>query len=269
MKFANLLILICLFTSGCMSFSQKPPKSYVNQIRSVAIIAIESPPLLLHPETEADRIAIKEAGYKSPRSYWGSGIDARYSMLLPVFGFVGTAVIYSVSSSTPKDGEIATIKNESPVWMPSIGLTRIVSQTLQKDGRVLPLVIDGYAQLPIKDRSLSLINENWLSVIRRWFNSNTSMIDYEGIDVSQADTILEVGVANFEYYSNGLVLQVSMKLIDRDTKKVIGKSRNYDWAKAEPLVDMLKNQGLKMTNLIEITGEKLVLECLQDLELIE
>ncbi len=194
------------------------------------------------------------------------GRAAAVVVLLPLV--VGTVFIYGVSSSTPRAGESLTMVSDSTPWMPTTGLARIAAQALQKEGARGAFVVNGYAQLPVGDRSVNVFLENWMAAERRWYNADVSMLDYTQLRVSRADAILEVGVSNYEYSADRLLLQVTVKLIDPTTKQVLGRARNFDWPKGEPLAAMLQDHGQPLRRLIETTGEVLLTKCLKDLGLI-
>jgi hypothetical protein len=189
-------------------------------------------------------------------------------MLCPLCALVTTPLIYS-ASSTPREGETATITREQPPpWMPTAGLARLAAQLLQRAGTREAFVVEGYAQLPIEDRSVTGFMENWLAPVRRWYNADVSMLDYTQLGASRVDAILEVGVSSYNYYRNQLILQVNVKLSDPTTKQVLGRARNYDWPEGEPAALMLQDQGQPLRRLIETTGEALLTQCLKDLGLI-
>jgi hypothetical protein len=266
MRRAIALILVVAMAWGCVATQRRPPATAVGGLRTIVVVPVEAPPLLLHPKTDADRAAIAAAGLASPGP--GTGIDPGYLVLLPLFGVAGTALIYGASSSTPRAGEVITIVSESPPWMPTTGLARIAASALQKEGARKAFVVDGYAQLPVADRSVNVFLENWMAAERRWYNADVSMLDYTQLGVSRPDAIVEVGVVNYEYYADRLVLSVNVKLIDPTTKQVWGRARNFDWPKGEPLPAMLQDHGQPLRRLIETTGEVLLIKCLKDLGLI-
>jgi hypothetical protein len=152
--------------------------------------------------------------------------------------------------------------------MPTAGLAGIAAQLLQRAGRSETFVVEGYARLPIADRSVNKYLENWMAPVRRWYNAEVSMLDATQLGAPRVDAILEVGVSNYEYIGDRLILQVMAKLSDPTTKQVLGRARNADSPTAESLARMLQDDGQPLRRLIETTGEALVIQCLKDLGLI-
>ena len=126
---AAIVMLVAVMASSCVATQRTPPETVLRGLRTITIVPIEAPPLLLHPKNDADRAAIAAVGLASPGST--AGADPRYLLPLPLFGAVGavgTVLIYGIVSSTPRAGETATMVKGSPPWMPTTGLARVVSQ---------------------------------------------------------------------------------------------------------------------------------------------
>jgi hypothetical protein len=268
------MLLVATMASGCVAIQRTPTETMVSGLRAVAIVPIEAPPLLLHPRTEADRAAVAAVGL-APPGPGGNPFPYAPYMPLTIFcplcaaGFAIAMPVTLAASSTPRAREAATMTREQPPpWMPTAGLARIASQLLQRAGRPETFVVEGYAVLPIADRSVNEYLENWMAPVRRWYNAEVSMLDGAQLGAPQVDAILEVGVSNYEYIGSRLILQVMAKLSDPRTKQVLGRARNADSPKAESLALMLQDHGQPLRRLIETTGEALVIQCLKDLGLI-
>src|SRR5437870_4942297 len=112
------LMLVAMLTSGCVATQMKPPDAIVSGLRAIAIVPVETSPLLLHPKTEADRAAIAAAGLAAPAPVGGSpGITV--ILPLPLFRVISavqavTLLAYLGDSSTPRAGETATMTREQP-----------------------------------------------------------------------------------------------------------------------------------------------------------
>jgi len=251
--------------------------------------AVEAPPLLLHPETDAGRAAVAAVGLappgpevspflpssaRMPAAVGGAvvGVPGGYLIALPLFGAaLASAVVYAVDSSTLRAGEATTMVRESPPWMPTMGLAMLAARALQGSGTREVFVVEGYAQLPIEDRSVNVSLENWLAPVRRWYNADVSTLDNTQLGTAPADAILEVGVSNYEYFHKRMRLGVMVKMSDSTTKQVLGRCHNpvpnYG-VKAEPLAVMLQDEGQRLRRLIETLGETSLTQCLKDLGLI-
>jgi hypothetical protein len=264
-------MLAALLISGCMTTGRKAPETVLSRLRVIAIIPIEGPPLLVHPETEADRAAVAAAGLTSP----GSESAGPAYLPLPILCRLCNVVQLSqlslnlAASSTPRKGDALIIRTEPPPpWMLTAGLARSAAQLLQLPGTRETLVIEGYAMLPIEDRSVNVYMENWYAPLRSWYNADVSLVDYTQHAVPREDAILEVGVLAYEYIGNRLSLLIMVKLIDPATKQVLARAKDFARPKGKSLAEMLQDEGQPMRHLIETTGETLLTQCLQNLGLI-
>jgi hypothetical protein len=152
-------------------------------------------------------------------------------------------------------------------WVPSVEYARTAVVVLQQRGFRGARMIDAYVRLPIADRSVTWHLENWMAPIRRWYNAGVSNVDYASIGSAQADVILEVGVSNYEYAFERLILQVWVKLVDPDTGQVLGRARNFEQSAAQPLAPLLQSDAEGMKRLVVEVGNRLLARCLDDVGL--
>jgi|ERR1700690_3142872 len=286
------LLLFCFFASGCVSSRIIPKESVLPSLRTISVVPIEGMPLLLHPDTEDDAKAIdalmqsamRPASARAP-SVNGPGASLSKSAapltnapvatirtgasLLAVVG--GTAMLLEAASAGKEvPGETAVIEMGQPseTWMPSMEYAKTAMVALQQAGSREVRMIDGYVKLPILDRSITWHMEHWLGPIRRLYNSDVSTIDYTAISSDHADAILEVGVMNYEYFSERLVLQVFVRLVDPHSGQLLGRARDYSFSKTGPLSALLQNDAKGMKQLILDTGNRLLAKCLAEIGLI-
>jgi hypothetical protein len=266
--------IFCSATTGCVTPAVIPPESTLEQVRTIVVIPIETGPLLLHPSTEEERTAMGAIGL-IPSSTKGGGfhyvpVPVILCPLCPLLQVpVALAAFFSgpASSSDPKKSETIVITQDafSP-WMPTVGLAYVAAEELRRSGRQVTL-ISGYGRLPVTDRSVTLSGENWMAPLRRWYNASETQLDFGAQGAPQADALLEVGVSNYEYVFERLILQIMVKLSDPRTKKVFGQTRCYESPNGRPLPEMLAKQGALFRGLIESTGTKLLVQCLRELRL--
>jgi hypothetical protein len=233
-----------------------PAESVVSNLHTITVVPIEAPPFLVHPETAADRAALAAAGIAAPDASGGRGT------IIPVTGvplvnaaMVAIALVSIAGSSTTTKGDgVLTLTTEQPSgWMLTPSLAKDAAQLVQAAGRQQVSVIDGYAELPVSDRSVNVYMENWLGPIRRWYKSDTSELDYARHIALQPDAVLEVAIANYEYSSgHRLWLSVMVKLVDPATQKVIGRAVEMERPKGKPLAEMLQNEGQPLKDLIAL-----------------
>lgn len=288
-----LLIFLCVFTSGCVSSQIIPKESVLSPIRTISIVPIECPPLLLNPANPDERMAIDALmqSAMSPTSVIAPSVNGLGSDLsqstapfinapnasirtgASVLAIIGGMAMLLEAASAGKEvpGETSAIEMGRPkeTWMPSVEYAKTAMLALRQVESRDVRVIDGYVRLSITDRSISWHMENWLGPIKRWYDSDPSTLDYKAIGSNHADAILEVGVLNYEYFSERLLLQVVVKMIDSRTKQVLGRARNYSHSKVGPLTPLLQNDGEGMKRLIIETGNGLLVKCLGEIGLIQ
>jgi hypothetical protein len=264
------MIVACaaLAGAGCVAGQQRAAGGTVGGLRTIAIVAIEPPPILVHPETEADRQALSAAGLSPPangKAPW----TLKLNLLFPGPGLLlGSAIDVAsyAHSSTPRTGEVFVLTQAPAPWVPTRKLAAQAGELIAGNSQRKTFVVDGYAQLPMAGQAANGTLET-LPVARRWYNSDASMLDRDSELRALADAILEVGVLNYEYYEHRLVLQVAVKLVDSANGKVIARAREFANPKGQSLVGMLQNQGAAMRELVDAAGQALLLKCLRDIEL--
>ena len=90
-------------------------------------------------------------------------------------------------------------------------------------------MIDGYIKPPLGTDQSRGHMENWQGPIRRSYNSEMSTVDYTVIGPDLPDVVPEIGILDYSYFNEKLVLEVSVRLVYPRTKG--------DWAgqRAVPL----------------------------------
>jgi hypothetical protein len=151
--------------------------------------------------------------------------------------------------------------------MPTVNLAIRAAQQISESGHRKTFVLEGYAKLPDIDRTRDVPLEDWLAVVRRWFNSDGAMLDGAAITPT-SDAILQVGVLNYEYLDERLLLQVMVKVIDKKSGRVIGRAREHSDVRGGTVAVMMRDQGSPMRDLVDASGSSLLSRCLQDLGLV-
>jgi hypothetical protein len=150
--------------------------------------------------------------------------------------------------------------------MPTVDLAIRAAQQIRESGHSKAFVVEGYAKLPDIERTKEVPLEDWLAVVRRWFNSDGAMMDPAAITPA-SDAILQVGVSNYEYFDDRLLLQVMVKLIDKQSGRVRARAREHSDVSGGSVVVMMRDQGSPMRDLVDASGSSLLSRCLQDLGL--
>jgi len=126
--------------------------------------------------------------------------------------------------------------------------------------------VKGYAKLPDINGSNDVPLEDWLAIVRRWFNSDGAMLDAAAI-TPPADAILQVGVLNYEYLNERVFLQGMVKVIDKKSGRVVARAREHSDIRGGTVAVMVRDQGSPMRDLVDASGSSLLSRCLQDLGL--
>lgn len=282
-------LLFCVFTSGCVSLQIIPDKSALPSIRTISVVPIEGPPLILHPVTQDDRIAFNSLrSIKVPSTVLAERVSEPGGSLLQMaaqlysypdittfaaaggLAIVGCTILLTEAGRAGKEvpGETAILERGHPgeIWA-SGEFAKTAVITLQHEGFRDVRLIAGYVKLPITDRSNTWHMEHWLAPIRRFYNSQKSTVEYADVGSDHADAILEVGVMNYEYFSERLVLQVFVRLIDPRTKQVLGRVRNSFSSETGSLAPLLYDDAEGLARLIVETGNRLLVKCLVEIGL--
>jgi hypothetical protein len=285
LKRPALAILLCIFTSGCVSSQIIPRESALLSLRVISVVQIEGTPLVLYPDTPDDVRAIKalmqsiefqisarERSVKISATSL-SRSDAPLGAVSPP-RTLGAGAIFELPVTALAGREVwdeaAVIEMGQPdqTWMPRVQFAKTAMEILQQGGKREAKMIDGYVKVPIMDRSITSHMENWLGPIRRLYNSDMSTIDYNTIlGPDPPDAVLEVGTLQYEYSIGRLLLTVFVRLVDPHTKQVLGRAKEHSYPKAGPLIPLFENNASGMKNLIVDTGNRLVAQCLAQIGL--
>jgi hypothetical protein len=285
-------VLLCISISGCISLQIIPRENTLSSIRTISIVPIEGRPLVLHPETKDDKMAL-DTLMRSTNSLEVSlskaapGVSGSIFPLFPLFfkgdlavigvGIGATVVIsttamlvYAAVVGREIPGETAVIETSQPseTLMPSNEYARMALAALQQEGSRDVRMIDGYIKLPIRDRSITWHMENWQGPIRRSYNSEMSTVDYTVIGPDLPDVVPEIGILDYSYFNEKLVLEVSVRLVDPRTQKVIGRVRSRSSSEAGPLTPLLLDNGKGMKWFVLEKGNRLLAQCLTEIGLI-
>jgi hypothetical protein len=272
MKLWTCGILLCVCTSGCVSPQIIPNQSFTTSIRSIGVIPVEGRPLTLHPQSDDDKKAIDAMAAHVSRvgelSVSWLSVGALGSVAGRALSPQGPVMLAEAAAAgTEVPGEAAVFEKGRPrgTWSPTLEFAKSAVPLLrQVEGRQVRL-IDGYVTLPFGERLITWHMEEWLGPIRRFYNSDASAVDYAAIDTDRVDAILEVGMVNFEYLNERLLLQVFVRLIDPRT--VLGRAREWSYLKGGPLAPLLQNDAEGLKRLVVTTGDALVVKCIGQIRL--
>lgn len=280
----TLLASLCACLSGCVGPAIIPEGDIAPGIRTIGVVPVEVMPLVLHPETQEDRAAINavaRAALDQTAAQTPGAVPGTSLMLAPVqsirvgasvIAIVGGAGLLGEAGAAGREvfGERAVLEIGSPSenWLPTAEFAKTAVAALQRGSNRQGRIIDGYLKPPIGNRGITWHMEDWLGPLRRLYSSEISNVDYTVIGAGRVDAVLEVGVLNYEYWQKRLVLQVFVRLIDLQTRRVLARTRHFVTDETGPLAPLLRNDAKGMQRLVVETGNRLLVQCLIEIRLI-
>jgi len=263
-----------MLLSGCMSLQLKPPTTTVATIRTVAILPLEPLPLGL---------VGKKFGQPPLSDILKSAVPLTSGPLKPpqievgVLGGILLAVeLTNAGRATP--GEFPRLEDffSTPgAWLPTVILADEAASQIAQEGVREVSVVKKFYRLPIRDRNPSWHLENWFAFLRRWYNEDSATLDYAELDPGPVDAVLEVGLdyaivtfSGFLGPHDQFFMQVFLKLIDPNTKRVLGRARYLSNLRIRSVEELFAREGGPFKELFSDTGRDLVAKGLQDLGLV-
>jgi hypothetical protein len=266
--------------SGCISGRIKPPAARVSTIRTIAVLALEPPPLGLSgrefrpgqsPTADLLKSAVLITSVPSQNVQTGGRVLASlFGILLLVE--VANEVASAGAATSTESSRLEDFFSAPGVWLPTVVLADEAASQIAQPGLRTATRVKKYYRLPIANRELTWHLENWFAPVRRWYNEDTATIDYTELAPGQVDAVLEVGLdyalASFAFEGDRLLMQVMLKLIDPSTKRVLGRARNFTNRRISSAKELFSSEGEPFKRLFSDTGKQLIAEGLKDLGLL-
>lgn len=260
-KFFSLLpILIVLL--GCLGAQIKTPSDKINNIKRIAIIPMESPPLEISPHFSSDYIFEKSTAKVLLIDPTGIGATIAFGIYMLV------ELPEEIKSSAKIANSIESILDSGKVWIPTVVFANETAKQITAIGKfnvVLIHNVQKYNDLVNRERTFSM--QNWLKSIRSWYNEETSPFNYKSISKQKIDGVLEVGICNYGVLKKDeIVLMVLHKLIDPMTGQVLGRSRSIEFQQHNTK-EIFDNNAQKFKDVFSELGAKLISKNLKDIGL--
>lgn len=272
-RYGVLLILFLLLT-GCTAAPIKPSAHKMDQIRTVLVVPVESPPLEVIPDPIETRfpvynqfqyqsmpssVYLEKTVYKNPGGVLIAGLVSKDD-IMPI------ADIHQTPASIEKIAGLEPTASLSENWTPTFILAQEAVSQLNGE-RINAILSKHYYHLPIAsgDRNANL--GNWRSAVEQWYDQNMSSVDYRQYDLEHVDAVLEVGIQTYSIFNAQTSLQVLIKLIDPDTRQVIGRISAKTLSVEDSPESLLNNEAESFKRLVADMGAQLVTQGLTDLGL--
>jgi len=272
-RYGVLLILFLLLT-GCTATPIKPSAHKMDQIRTVLVVPVESPPLEVIPDLIETRfpvynqfqyqsmpssVYLEKTVYKNPGGVLIAGLVSKDD-IMPI------ADIHQTPASMKNIASLEPTASLSENWIPTFILAREAASQLNGE-RIKAMLSKHYYHLPIAsgDRNANL--SNWRNAVEQWYEQNVSSVDYRQHGLEHVDAVLEVGIQTYNIFNAQTSLQVLVKLVDPNTRQVIGRISAKTLSVEDSPESLLNNEAERFKWLVAEMGAQLVTEGLSGLGL--
>lgn len=220
----SLSVALTLLVNGCSAPAIKPSVSEINQLGSILVVPVESPPLEIIPDPIEERIPAyrhyrnMSLGFPLEKKLYKTSEDVIIAGLVSPDDDGREATIQD--HLTPSSLAIAT--GPKQIWTPTLVLAQQAATQLTGHG-IKALVSSQYLRLPMTDADRNAQLSHWHDAGLQWYGRNVSAADYQQVD--GIDAVLELGLGGYRIFEGQTSLQVLMKLIDAHTGQVIARTR--------------------------------------------
>lgn len=175
----------------------------------------------------------------------------------------GGVLIAGWVNETPAANLTTGFHDGKALWMPTMMLAQRIASQLSSNGAIKAVVSERYYKLPLADEAQTAHLENWRSPIRQWYDRATASIDYSRYGADPVDAVLEVGLGGYSIWEEHVELQVLMKLVDPNTKQVLGRKRSAAYPAIGDAQALLNGDGEKFKQFVTQTGTELTADGLR------
>jgi len=274
MKSYCVLLTLLFILSGCLATPIKPSTHKMDQIRTVLVVPVESPPLEVIPDLIETRfpvynqfqyqsmpssVFLEKTVYKNPGGVLIAGLVSKDD-IMPI------ADIRQTPASMKNIASLEPAASLSENWIPTFILAQEAASQLNGE-RIKAILSKHYYRLPIAsgDRNANL--GNWRNAVEQWYEQNVSSVDYRQHGLEHIDAVLEVGIQTYSIFNAQTSLQVLVKLVDPNTRQVIGRINATTFSVEDSPESLLNNEAERFKWLVAGMGAQLVTEGLSGLGL--
>ncbi len=257
----GVLSVLVLILSGCLAEPIKPSTAKLREIHSFLVMPVESPPLEIIPDLiETQSPVYTQYPFQSmPLSLLLEKKIYRNPGGVAIAGFVSNDENVLAADSHPilDSTHLEPVASAQGKWSPTLALAQeAVSQLKAK--QVKAVISEHYHPLPIADKDRNATPANWNDAIGQRYNQDTSSIDYRQLGPEYIDAVLEVGIGNYRIFDAQTSLQVLVKLIDPNTRQVIGRVNAKTYSVEDSPQILLDHEAKKLKQLVTLMGAQLI-----------
>lgn len=274
LKRYGVLLIPVFLLSACLATPIKPSVNKMNEIRTVLVVPVESPPLEVIPDLIETRfpvyrqyhyqampyhVFLEKEIYKNPGGVLIAGLVSEDDS-------VPVADMHESSASMEKPARLEPTASLSDNWTPTFILAQEAVSQLNGEG-LKAVLSEKYHRLPIASGERNANLSNWRNAIEQWYSQNQSSVDYRESGLENVDAVLEVGIGTYRIFDAQTSLQVLIKLIDPDTRQVIGRISDKTFSVEDSPQTLLHHEAEDFKRLMTKMGSQLVNRGFSDLGL--
>lgn len=265
----GVLLALVLALTACVAEPIKPPAAKLQEIHSLLVVPVETPPLEIIPDPIESRspvygqfvfqtmpvsILLEKTIYRNPGGVLIAGLIDKDDTM-PVVDFHPT--------DPTRLEPVASLKDN---WSPSLMLAQeAVSQLNAK--QVNAIMSGYYCPLPVAQKDRNANPGNWNKAIEQWYKQDVSSVDYRQPGLERVDAVLEVAIGNYRIFNAQTSLRVFVKLIDPDTRRVIGRITEITYSVEDSPQVLFSHEAEKFKQLMTRMGAQLINQDLNELGL--
>jgi len=274
MKSYCVLLILFLLLTGCTATPIKPSAHKMDQIRTMLVVPVESPPLEVIPDPIETRfpvynqfqyqsmpssVYLEKTVYKNPGGVLIAGLVSKDD-IMPIVD------LHQTPASIEKIAGLEPTASLSENWTPTFILAQ--EAVSQLDGKKIKAILSKhYYRLPIATGGRNANLDNWRSAVEQWYDQTMSSVDYRQHGLEHVDAVLEVGIQTYSIFNAQTSLQVLVKLVDPDTRQVIGRISAKTLSVEDSPESLLNDEAERFKWLVADMGAQLVTEGLSGLGL--
>jgi len=256
MKKQHLMLLFLVITTGCLGGQLKVHVDVLDNITSIAIVPMESPPLSIFPTVSTDSLFV---GSTKATTIPVESVQQAGAIGVFVSGiFMLVELPSGMKESAKQAASFDAVINRGEVWIPTVMFAREAANQITSKVKY-NVVIQEVRKFPgLTNRGRTFFMENWMKPIRDWHKADQSIFDYSSLEKQGFHAVLEVGMLGYGYTGDFVTLDVMFKLIDARTGRVIGRSVESTYTETDKGEPLLANDGKNFKELIGSLGSELI-----------
>lgn len=266
----GVLPVLVLALNGCLAAPIKPSTADLQKIHSFLVMPVEAPPLEVIPDLIETRSPVYEQfSFQSmPLPLLLEKKIYRNPGGVAIAGFVSHDDSMPVANSHPAldSTHLEPVVSAQNNWSPTLALAQEAMSQL-KAKQVKAVISDHYYPLPIEEKDRDATPGNWHNAIGQWYNQDISSVDYRRLGPEHIDAVLEVGIGNYRIFDAQTSLQVLVKLVDPNTRQVIGRISAKTYSVEDSPQTLLDHDAEKFKQLVTSMGAQLISQDFSELGL--